>query len=457
MIEQDSHFKTFMLRMLRGWPLGLSRHAVLIIAAFALAALVAAACGNDEEAAPAASEAPSEQPAPVAAEDETPTSEGPLRIGFLADFSGPIAEFGPPIQTGAELAIKHINAAGGVFGQDVILAATGDTMLDPVQGAEEARRLIDIEGVHVIVGPLASDVTVPVGESVTGPAGIPTISPSATAPAITLVNDNDFLFRSTTSDAAQGPVLAQLATDEGFDNVGVLFVNDPYGQGLSEAFVEAFEGTATAASYEGEQATYLAELQAAAANGARVLVAIGFPTEAMVYIREALENDLFDQFLFVDGTRSQELIDAIGAEFLNGSKGTAPTGGPGTASGQALEADYIAEYGALPAAPFVAETYDATICLALAAEAAGSTDGVAIRDALRQVCSGDGEVAVAGAEGVAAALAAVRAGNAINYEGAATSVDWDANGDVLTGFIGIWQYQDGTIVDLEEVPFDLSN
>ena len=278
-------------------------------------------------------------------------SAGPLRIGFLADFSGPIAEFGPPIQTGVDLAIKHINAGGGVLGQDVILAATGDTMLDPVQGAEEARRLIDIEGVHAIVGPLASDVTVPVGESVIGPAGIPTISPSATAPAITVVNDNGFLFRSTTSDAAQGPVLAQLAMDEGFENVGVLFVNDPYGQGLSQSFVGAFEGSATVASYEGEQATYLAELQAAAANGARVLVAIGFPTEAMVYIREALESDLFDQFLFVDGTRSQELIDAIGAELLNGSKGTAPTGGPGTASSQAWEAAYIAEYGALPQRP----------------------------------------------------------------------------------------------------------
>ena len=452
MREPGYHHET---SRLKDWRLGWSRHALLLIAALAMVALVAAACGDDEEAAPAASEAPSAQT--LDTEDAAPVSAGPLRIGFLADFSGPIAEFGPPIQTGVDLAIKHINAGGGVLGQDVILAATGDTMLDPVQGAEEARRLIDIEGVHAIVGPLASDVTVPVGESVIGPAGVPTISPSATAPAITVVNDNGFLFRSTTSDAAQGPVLAQLAMDEGFENVGVLFVNDPYGQGLSQSFVGAFEGSATVASYEGEQATYLAELQAAAANGARVLVAIGFPTEAMVYIREALESDLFDQFLFVDGTRSQELIDAIGAEFLNGSKGTAPTGGPGTASSQAWEAAYIAEYGALPTAPFVAETYDAAICLALAAEAAGSTDGVAIRDALPQVCGGGGEVATAGAEGVAAALAAVRAGNTINYEGAATSVDWDANGDVLTGFIGIWQYQDGTIVDIGEVPFDLSN
>lgn len=443
-------------RRATAWRLGLSRYVVLLIAALAAVALVAAACSDDDDDEPTAADTTTDEPAGTPA-DEPADDQGPLRIGFLADFSGPIAEFGAPIQTGVELAIQHINEAGGVFGQDVVLAATGDTMLDPVQGTEEARRLVDVEGVHAIVGPLGSDVTAPVGESVIGPAGIPTISPSATAPAITLVNDNGFLFRSTTSDAAQGPVLAQVAADEGFDNVGVLFVNDPYGQGLSGSFLAAYGGTATSASYEGEQTTYLAELQAAAANGARVLVAIGFPTEAQIYVREALENDLFDQFLFVDGTRSQDLIDAIGAEFLNGFKGTAPTGGPDTASSAAWEAAYIAEFGELSTVPFIAASYDATICIALAAEAAGSTDGTAIRDALPQVCGAGGEIVVAGAEGIAAALAAVRAGTEINYEGAATSVDWDANGDVLTGFIGIWQYQDGMIVDLDQVAFDLSN
>ena len=49
-----------------------------------------------------------------------------LKIAFLADYSGPLKEFGPVIQTGVELAIDHINAAGGVNGQDVLLV-TGDS------------------------------------------------------------------------------------------------------------------------------------------------------------------------------------------------------------------------------------------------------------------------------------------------------------------------------------------
>ena len=55
------------------------------------------------------------------------------------------------IQTGVELAIKHINEAGGVNGQDVVFV-TGDTQVDPTTAVEEARRLIEVEGVHALVG-----------------------------------------------------------------------------------------------------------------------------------------------------------------------------------------------------------------------------------------------------------------------------------------------------------------
>ena len=292
------------------------RFRFLLVALVAVVAVGLAACGDDDATSP-----PTEPPdisTSIAVDDDADQ----LKIGYLADFSGPLAEFGPVIQTGVELAIKHINDAGGVNGQDVVFV-TGDTGLDSTKAVEEARRLVEIEGVHAIVGPLSSTITIAVAESVTGDAGVPTISPSATSPGVTDANDNGYLFRSTTSDAAQGPVLAQLAADEGIDNVGVLFINDAYGQGLSDAFEAAFTGTLASASYEDGAASYLAELQQVAGGGAEVLVAIGFPTQAQVFIREALENDVFSRFLFVDGTKSQDLIDDIGGDFLNGSKGTA--------------------------------------------------------------------------------------------------------------------------------------
>ncbi|MYB23355.1 MAG: ABC transporter substrate-binding protein [Chloroflexi bacterium] len=382
-------------------------------------------------------------------------SDEPLKIGLLADFSGPLAEFGPSIQSSVELAVKQLNDAGGVLGHPVRLV-TGDTALDPTQATEEARRLIEVEGVHAIVGPLSSAITLAVVESVAADAGVLVISPSATSPQLTIAEDNDFLFRSTVSDAAQGPVLAQLAADEGYSNVGVIYLNDPYGQGLAEAFNSSWSGDANLVSIEPRQATYLAELQQAADNGAEALIVIAFPQEAEIFIREALEQGLFDEFLFVDGSKSQELVDAIGGEYLEGMRGTAPSAGPESPALLLFNQAYIAEYGELSPLPFVAEAYDATIAIGVAAQAAGSLDSAAIRDSLRSVAGPPGDPYAIGGEGVGAALAAVAEGWQVDLEGAATSLDWDENGDITSGYIGVWAYEGGEIVEISVTAFDLT-
>ncbi|MEX2372689.1 MAG: ABC transporter substrate-binding protein, partial [Dehalococcoidia bacterium] len=317
---------------------------------------------------------------------------------------------------------------------------------------------IEVEGVSAIVGPLGSGVTIAVAESVAADAGVVVISPSATSPSITTADDDGFLFRSTTSDAAQGVVLADVAREDGLESVGVMYLNDAYGQGLADAFEAAYGSDGvTSASFEDGQPSYLAELQQAAAGGADTLIAIGYPTQAQVFIREALENDLFTNFLFVDGTKSIDLVTAIGAEPLEGMKGTAPTGGPASEGRQAWDAAYSAEVGEIPNLPFIREAYDAVVAIALAAEYANSHDGAAIRDALATVGAPGGDTYLPGAEGVAAALAAVADGDDIDFDGSATTLNWDDVGDVTTGFIGIWQYAGGAIEELEEVPFDLSD
>ncbi len=451
-----------MSRTIRGAARGLGLRAAALATLLALAAGLIAACGGDDEQqqqqvaqqTPAQQQDQPAQPAPSQDEEPPAPTGDPLKIAFLADYSGAIAEFGPAIETGVRLAVKHLNDAGGVFGQDVQVV-TGDTGLDSTRAVEEARRLIEVEGAHAIVGPLASGITLAVAESVTGPANIPTISPSATSPQITLADDNGFLFRSTVSDAAQGPVLAQLAADEGYSNVSVLYVDNAYGQGLADAFLEAWGGESVSVAYAEGQTSYLAELQNVAGANGEVLIAVGYPTEAQVYIREALENGIFDTFLFVDGTKSQDLIDAIGQGFLNGMKGTAPSSGPESDSLRNFNAAYTAEYGELPSIPFVREAYDAAVAIGLAAASAGSTDGVLLRDHLRMVAAPDGAVISAGAEGVAAGLRALANGESVNYEGAATTVDWNAAGDVTTGFIGVWQFANGAIEEVSVQAIDL--
>ena len=385
---------------------------------------------------------------------EPRASDPEFTLAFLADYSGAIAEFGPAIETGVRLAVKHVNDAGGVLGSPVRLVV-GDTQLNDTAAIEEARRLIEIEGADAIVGPLASGVTLAVSEAVTAPNRIPVISPSATSPQLSIADDDGYLFRSTISDAAQGIVLAALVGDEGFDNVGVIYINNPYGQGLADTFAANFTETATLVAIEDGQTSYLAELQQAAAEGASGLVAVAYPQQAEVFLREAIENDIFTQFVFVDGTKSQDLIDAIGAEYLDRMRGTAPVGGPDTPGIVAWNDAYEAEYGELPTIPFVREAYDAAAALMLAVEAAGTTDGRIIRNTLPRIASPGGDVVIPGADGIARGLELVRDGGDVNYEGAATSLDWNRDGDVTSGWVGIWEFRDGGIIEVDQQQFNL--
>ena len=113
---------------------------------------------------------------------------------------------------------------------------TGDAPGDMEVALASARRLIEEEGVHAIAGPNSSAASTHIAQEVTGPAGIPTVSPSATASSLTDLDDDDFFFRTTLSDAFQGPVLARIVREQGFTNVGLTYRDDPYGRGLAEVF-----------------------------------------------------------------------------------------------------------------------------------------------------------------------------------------------------------------------------
>ncbi|MCY3937851.1 MAG: ABC transporter substrate-binding protein, partial [Chloroflexi bacterium] len=89
---------------------------------------------------------------------------------------------------------------------------------------------------------------------------------------------------------------------------------------------------------------------------------------------------------------------------------------------------------------------------ALAAQAAGSVDGAAIRDHLRVIGGPPGEAVLGTPAGVADGLRLLAEGREIDYEGAASTLDWDDDGDLRRGHIGIWRFtEDGRIEELDAV------
>ena len=361
-----------------------------------------------------------------------------LKLGLLLNYTGS-PEASADRERAFNLAIDHVNAGGGVLGQPVT-GVTADATSDPQVAVEAARQLIEVEGVHAIVGPNASSAALPVAETVAGPAGIPLISPSATSPQLSTVPDQGYFFRTALSDAIQGPVLASLTRERGFDNVGFIYLDDAYGQGLAAAFAQAWEGALQSVALEVNRTNHLEVLRESAGGGAQALVVVTPEDQAVALIRTALDEGLFDRFVFGDAAKRLRLVQEIGGTRLGGMYGTAGASAPDNDATPEWEAAFIDAYGALPVLAYVKETYDATIALTLAAQAAGSVEGPAMRDQLRAIGGPPGQIVPGTPTGVSDGLRRLAAGQLINYEGAANTLDWDDNGDLREGYVGIWRF-----------------
>ena len=368
----------------------------------------------------------------------------PVKLGTLLDYTGDLGVFGPPMRNGADLAAELINDAGGVLGTTLKLRHKDSSTSDSL-AIDAARTLINTDGVGGIVGSGSSGVTLAVANSVTIPNQVVLMSPSSTSPTLTVLEDNDFVFRTTVSDAVQGVILGRLAKELGYSKASALYVNNAYGEGLSKKFKESFEAeggdVASLIPQESGQTTYISELRAATESDPAVLVAIGYPESGAVYLREALEHRIIDTFLFVDGNKSQGLFDELGVDNFKGFYGTAP-GTPESDASRKFQDLYEDRYGQLPSDAFIGETFDAVVLFALAIEKAGSADGPAIRDSLRFVANAPGEKV--GPADLARALELLRDNKDIDYEGVAGSQEFDANGDVLNT-IEIWKIENGQI------------
>lgn len=402
-----------------------------VVALAMSALLVFSACGDDDD---------EEEETPTGGATTAPPDGGgeALKIGALLSFTGALSDYGQPIFNGAEMAVDEINAAGGVNGQPVELIR-GDDGTNPDTGVTEATRMVEVEGVSAIIGALSSGVSLQVAENVTGPNGVVQISPASTSPGISDADDDDFLFRTTISDAAQGLLMANLLDEEGLDNVCTLYINNAYGQGLTESLDENFDGTIVAqVPHEDGQSSYASEL--GQCGDATVLAALSYPETGGIYLREAVEADQFENYIFSDGTKSDAMLEELGWENFDGMKGTSPSSLP-TEGVEPFNERYRAAYGEPPPRPYIKEAYDAVYVIALAAQAAGSNDGTAIRDQLREVANDDGDDTEAnpGEEGFAAAVEALDAGDNINYEGVVGPIEFDDAGDPTVGAIEFFE------------------
>lgn len=366
----------------------------------------------------------------VAAED--------VKVGALMGITGPLANFIPPILNAAKLAEADVNAGGGILGGGKFTLVVSDGQAAAQPSVDAASKLVNLENVAAIMGGLSSGATVAAANAVSIPNKVLQLSPTATTPVMTDMDDDDYVFRIVPSDNYQGQVLANIVLDEGIKKVAVAYVNNDYGVGIAGTFKEAYESLGgTVAAYEkheDKKNSYRGELATMASSGAEALVVIAYAGgSGAKIVKQSLENGFFDRFIGTDGLRDDVLIEQVGAEALATSFFSAPTSPADNPIAGPFHERFDETYGEGSDKPFVDQSYDATMLIALAIEKAGSTDRTAIRDALRDVSNAPGEVIQPGEWKKAVEL--IAAGTDINYEGVSGQHEFDAAGDV-TGYIG---------------------
>jgi len=359
-------------------------------------------------------------------------AQAEVKVGFLGGFTGGIESLTPPIFAGAQLAVAQINEQGGILGGQTLEMPSGDTTCSDASAASNAAdRMVNSEQVTAIVGALCTGATIAAANNAAIPGGVLMVSPASTAPAVSELDDNDLVFRTVPSDAFQGEMLAKLLLDKGIDFVAVTYVNNDYGRGLSDAFSGAFEAgggeIAENLAHEDNRADYRSELGSLSSSGADTLVVLAYAdTSGQTVLRQAYESGMFTQYVGADGMVGDSLIEAIGADVLDGMIATRP-GSPDLPGTDIFnEAATAADID--PSAVFAAQAYDAAFLVALAIEQNGSAEREGLSEALRSVSSAPGEVILPGEWEKAVEL--IAAGTEINYEGASGSHEFDENGDV---------------------------
>ncbi len=340
-----------------------------------------------------------------------------LKMGVILGFTGPIESLTPDMASAAELAMKE--TAGEVLDGKTIVSVRGDsTCTDAAAATAAAERLITSDGVVGIMGADCSGVTTAIANNVGIPNGVVMVSPSATSPALSTIEDKGFFFRTAPSDARQGQVLADILKDKGITNVAVTFTNNDYGKGLEASFKAAFEASggkvAISAAHEDGKADYSAEVGALAAAGAEHLAVFGYVDQGgKGIIQTSLDTGAFEKFILADGMIGESLIAAIG-EDLNGTIGTLP----GSESAGAAKFKEVASAAGLAKndGPFMPESYDAAALMILAMQAAGSSDRAAIQSNMMGVANAPGEKILPGE--LVKALGILKSGGQVDYEGA---------------------------------------
>lgn len=397
---------------------------------------------------------PSEDDQRLVPEDLVRQDDEPVRLGFMLPLTGSLDDFGPDMADAVRLAVDEVNNETTFLnGRDVELFE-GDTQSQATPASNNFQQLVQ-QGVVGVVGAASSGVTGSIQPTAVQEEVVLT-TPASTSPTLTEGDNDGYFYRVPPPDSLQGRAMAQLLQDDGCETINIVSVNNDYGQGFADTLERVFENNGGEVnkkiSYDEDSSSFSTEISQATSGDYDALVFIGYPGQAVPMFTNVKNDGELGSFpiYFSEGVKSQDFVTDMGngtaGEWaLRGFQGTTPAGS--TNATDEFAQKFEDRYGDEPGL-FAPESYDAALYMLLAMQAAGTSDPTEWRSEMSEVANPPGMKT----HDLGQALSLLAAGQDIDWEGAANDLEWDENGEVISGTYAFWSVSDEGTIDQGE-PF----
>lgn len=420
-------------------------HRAMLVRAVAVAGLAVtlAACGSSSSS--SSSTTSSSAPA------STGQTATPLSLGVLLPHTGTLAFLEPPMGDGVNMAVKDINAAGGVNGKPV-KQTPADEGTDPNVSSQSASTLL-ADNVDAIIGPAATPDTLAVINKITG-AKVVECSPSNTGAALTTYPDHGYYFRTAPPDSLQSKALASQIVADGHSNVALVAQATDYGKGFIDGIAKALTSSgaqvATQVTYDPTATTFTAEVAKVKAAKPDAVVIIGYQETALV-IKQMIQDNIGPKqvpIYVADGAQSSTLwksVDPHNPAVLVGVGGTAPSASPSNGV-KSFPAAFKKAYPGVDTI-YSAQAYDCAVVIALAADEAHSNAPADFVGHMNDVTAGGVKCT-----SYAQCLSLLKQGKDINYDGASGPLDFSSVGEPSVGTYDVWHFDNkGAVTTTKQV------
>ena len=365
--------------------------------------------------------------------NQTEVLANKITIGIALGFTGPTESIVPSMASSARLAISEANSSNIFLNNDEKISLIKiDTTCDKSK-IKSVNKTISENNIIAIIGAACPGISEGILLGSVNEKNIPIISPAATSPLLTMLDEKKLFFRTTASSSRDGKVLAKIVKDRGIKRIAVSFQDTNYGKELERNFKKTLNNSNVEITVSVPIKINKTDLSnevsvLAAAGGDAVAIFTEVEQDGRRLIKSILDSGAFEKFILSDKMINESTEKEFG-KLINNSFGIIP----GSNSKNINSFNKIAQKNNIDTSgPFIGESYDAAAVLILALQEKNFKSNINLSKNIMSVSNSPGTKIYPGE--IAKGLKLLKKGKKVDYEGA-TNIEFDINGDAFGTFL----------------------